>query len=976
MESGMTRGRRLIETDEMPIRVISEHARRDQNIRKGHLHTLHVWWAAKPLAACRATLMATLLPDPADSHCPQSFRKAAQEVLRPFPGGGRDLSDPHILRKVLLSFIADFADWENAHNPIYVQAARRLVAAAHPDGLPLVVDPFAGIGSIPFEALRISADAFAGDLNPVAVLLNKVALEYFPRYGLRFAEAVQRWGDWVRERAIEELRPFYPLEEGGSEPIAYLWARTVRCEGPGCAAEVPLMWNRWLSRKEKQRVALRYIGDKQSKTVRFEIFHLRSESEVQPPIVRRFSVTCPVCGYTTPYKQVREQIRAQRGGTYDARLIAVITLRPDGSRGFRLATERDREVAQKAAKELARRQAQHPGPFPLVPDEPLPPEGALGFRVNLYGMKTWGDLFTPRQALALSTFVRLVREAHGKVLQESGDPDFARAVATCLAVVVSNTTPMLNADSYYGQDHMRTAFQGSGLPMRPDFAEANPLMPKLVGGFAYALEQVEEILAREGGLGFRAGTVRQGSATAIPLPDASVPYVVTDPPYYDAVPYASLSDFCYVWFKRMLHDLHPDLFRFPLTPKAEECIMDPGPPPPGEPEKTKEFFEATMERALSECRRVLRPDGVAVVLFAHKGTAGWEAMLNALLRAGWTVTASWPIETERGARMRAKNSAVLASSVFLVCRPRSENAGVGEWRQVLMELNRRVAEWLPRLEQEGIHGADAIFSCIGPALEVYSRYERVETAGGQVIPLGDVRDGKGQVAQRGYLSYVWEAVAREALKVIFAEADPTGFEEDARLTAVWLWTLRAKANGAVSEEAEEEMPEEEEAEEAVQKKPSGYALPYDDARLIIQALGAHEDRLKRPGGILEVKGDAARLLPVAERRRFLLGDRPALPASGRSRRGQRRLFEEMVPEPEEGVTVEPGQSTLDRLHQAMLLFAEGRSEALRRFLVDEGVGRDGRFWRLADALSKLYPSASQEKRWVDGVLARKKVLGL
>jgi putative DNA methylase len=377
-----------------------------------------------------------------------------------------------------------------------------------------------------------------------------------------------------------------------------------------------------------------------------------------------------------------------------------------------------------------------------------------------------------------------------------------------------------------------------------------------------------------------------------------------------------------------------------------------------------------MEQALSECRRVLRPDGVAVVLFAHKGTAGWEALLNALLRAGWTVTNSWPIETERGARMRAKNSAVLASSVFLVCRPRPENAGVGEWRRVLEEMHRKVAAWLPRLEKEGIHGADAIFACIGPALEVYSRYERVETASGQMIPLGDVSNGNGKIIQRGYLSYVWEAVAREALKDF-----PTD-EADARVTGFWLWTLRGRINGAVGE-ANEEMVEEDEGEETGKKKFSGYALPYDDARLIIQVFGAHEDRLRRPGGILEVKGNTARLVAVAERRRFLFGQ-----TSGggetprRRRRGQANLFEELAAEPEPEMVLAPGASTLDRLHQAMLLFADGRSEALRRFLVDEGVGRDVQFWRLADALSRLYPMNSQEKRWVDGLLARKKGLGL
>ncbi|GBC78032.1 hypothetical protein HRbin08_01518 [bacterium HR08] len=922
--------------------------------------------------------MATLLPDPADENCPETFRREAREVLQKFTG--RDLSDPLVLRRALLNFIADFAAWENSNRPVYVQAARRLVAAAHPEGPPLVVDPFAGIGSIPFEALRIGADAFAGDLNPVAVLLNKVALEYLPTYGLRLAEAVRRWGKWVRERAIEELRPFYPLDPDGSEPLAYLWARTIRCEGPGCGAEIPLVGLLWLSRKEKQRVALRYRGDQavganySSPSVVFEIFQPKSESEVQPPLVKRFSATCPVCGYTTPYARVREQIRAKRGGTRDARMIAVITLKPDGSRGFRLATEEDAAVAERAARELAHRQAEHQGPLPLVPDEPLPPEGSAGFRVNLWGMETWSDLFTPRQALALSTFVRLVREAHAEILRETGDAGFARAVTTCLAVAVSSMTPYHGSTSFnHPAFGIREVFLGSGFPMKPDFAEGSPLVPRLVPGFSYFLEQVAQVLEREGGQGFRPGTVRQGSATAIPLPDQSVPYVVTDPPYYDAVPYASLSDFCYVWLRRMLYDLHPDLFRTPLTPKAEECIMDPGPPPPGEPEKTKEFFEITMERALAECRRVLRPDGLAVVLFAHKGTAGWEAMLNALVQAGWTVTNSWPIETERASRKRAVGSAVLQSSVFLVCRPRPANAGVGDWRRVLEEMNRKVAQWLPRLEREGIHGADAIFACIGPALEVYSRYERVETAGGEVIPLGDVRNGKGQVVQRGYLSYVWEAVAREALKLIFPEADPSGFEEDARVTAVWLWTLRARANGAVAEEAEEaEMLEEEDEETAAGKKPAGYILPYDDARLILQALGAHEERLRRPGGILEVKGNTARLRPVAERRRWLLGAGAEESRPRRRRKAQPELFEAPAVEPVGELQVEPGPTTLDRLHQAMLLFAEGRSEALRRFLVEEGVGKDSRFWRLADALSRLYPMNSPEKRWVDGLLARKK----
>ena len=949
--------KRLIEVD-LPIKKISEYARRDQNVKKGHLHSLHVWWAAKPLASCRAVIMGTLLPDPVDSNCPEKFRKKAKEILSRFTR--KDLSNNLNLREALLTFIADYSAWENTTNYVFNESARKLVLSAHPDGAPIILDPFAGAGSIPFESLRVGAQSFAGDLNPIPVLLNKVSTEYLPKFGIQLAELMEKWGDWILKQAKKKLEEFYPSNKG-EIPIAYIWARTVICEGPGCGAQLPLLWTLWLSHKTNNLKAFRYCGDKKKKLIEVEIFSPKSEKELQLPISRRFSATCPICDYTTPYKRVREQVRAKNGGTRDARLLALITLKPDGSRDFRVSNKDDLNAVREAEKELNRIKKLSDN-FSVIPDEPYPDGRFGGFRPGLWNIKTYGDLFNVRQSLALITFCELVREAHKKVLDENNDRLLADAVTTCLALAVSNMSVYLSSLSAYSSDGMRSIFiQGSGVAMHPDFAEANPLMPKLVGGFDYALTQVTNFLRREGCKSFGTGTVQQGSATKISLPDNSIQYIVTDPPYYDAILYSDLSDFCYVWLRRMLRDIYSDLMKDRLTPKDDEIIAY-DVQPTDRQHKDEKFFVDKMKDALAECRRVLMPDGVGVVIFAHKGTAGWEAMLNALVSASWAVTASWPIDTERGARMRAKDSAVLASSVHLVCRPRPQDAGVGDWREVLSQLQPRIHEWMPRLAKEGVVGADAIFSCLGPALEIFSRYERVETASGKKVELKD------------YLEHVWAAVAREALNMIFAGADASGFEEDSRLTALWLWTL--STSNSELKIMNFDLEDEEETEIKNSKfKIQNYTLEYDAARKIAQGLGAHLEVLGQPGGIVEIKGDKARLISVGERWKALFGKDKETRSQRKKKSEQATLFE--IPEEvkEEELLPSIGKTVLDRLHQAMLLFADGRSSALRHFIVDEGIGNDDRFWRLAQSLSALYPTHTDEKRWVDGVLARKKSFG-
>jgi hypothetical protein len=489
-----------------------------------------------------------------------------------------------------------------------------------------------------------------------------------------------------------------------------------------------------------------------------------------------------------------------------------------------------------------------------------------------------------------------------------------------------------------------------------------------------AIEWVAKVCEENAKVLTHTAHVQQGTATAHPLPDDAAHAFVTDPPYYDAVPYAYLSDFFYVWLRRSLAGAHPDLLSEPSVPKDEEIVVD-RPHELSTSTKDIAFYEAALTRAFEQGRRILTPAGIGVVVFASKTTASWEAILKALVDAGWILSASWPIDTEMDARVAAQGQARLASSIHIVCRPREKSDGcersddVGDWRDVLSVLPKRMHEWMPRLAREGVVGADAIFACLGPALEIFSRYSKVEKPSGEVVLLKE------------YLEQVWAAVSKEALAQIFEGADATGFEEDARLTAMWLWTLSRGADGNGASATEEAADEENEEESGAKSKMAGFALEYDAARKIAQGLGAHLEEL---GSVVEIKGDTARLLSVAERTGALFGKDQDERPRGRPRKKDTQLKLGFIAELEEAEEAggwgpkgapSQGATVLDRVHQAMILFAAGRGEALRRFLVDDGAGQDGRFWTLADNLSKLYPTGTDEKRWIDGVLARKKGLG-
>ena len=499
-------------------------------------------------------------------------------------------------------------------------------------------------------------------------------------------------------------------------------------------------------------------------------------------------------------------------------------------------------------------------------------------------------------------------------------------------------------------------------------------------------------------------TVELADACASPLPDETADVWFTDPPYYDAVPYSDLSDFFFVWLKRMLPNnrMMKDPFdnNNPLTPKKQEAVQDESKMVDGD-KKDKNFFEKIMAKAFSEGRRILKEDGIGAVVFAHKTTEGWEALLSGMTKGGWTITGSWPIATEMGSRLRARESAALATSIHLICRPRPAIAGIGDWTQVSRELPHKVGDWMQRLQREGVRGADLVFACIGPALEIYSRYSKVVDAEDREIPLGGDPEAR-EPHLRGYLAYVWEVVGRLALEQVLGsdETSPrkdavSALEEDARLTALFLWTKQTASQKGdkpstkapeLDDEDESETEDEDDEAPKSKGKSGGHALPFDVVRRFAQPLGIHLPEWEHR--IIETDKGVVTLISVKDRARQLFGEEGASAFASEieddpSKPMQMSLFPEAESTPnvrgrrksrkEAEVSFDERReaTTLDRLHAAMLLQKNGQTNALRALLQSES-DRSSDFMRLANALSALYPRESEEKRLLDALLVNTK----
>ena len=729
--------RKLIEVA-LPLETINRESARESYIYKGNPSSVHKWWAQRPLAAARAVLFAQLVDDPS-SHPERFPTEDAQRAER----------------ERLHGIIERLVVWENTHDQALLAEAHAEILASTDGNPPPILDPFAGGGTIPLEAQRLGLEAHASDLNPVAVLINKALIEIPPRFGGRcpvfpglaaermdwddatgLAADVRAYGEWMRDEAQRRIGEHYPqatLDDGTQATvIAWMWARTVACPNPACAIEMPLAGSWWLSKKKGKEAWVRpiIVADPRhpsGRRVEFEIGHGRAGAPTadEDGTVRRSGGTCLACGSGVALTYVRAEGRAGRLG---CTLVAVVA-EGERRRVYLPPDDEHRRAAMVQRSEGA-------------PEAALPAE-ALGFRVQNYGLTRWADLFTNRQLVAVTTFSDLVIEARERVLRDglaAGTPNgdgiessgkdsaaYADAVGTYLAFAVGKLADYGNSLAVWfpKEDRPKNLFARQAIPMVWDFPEVNPLTD-IGGSWTRCLKIVSE--AFEGLGGGVPAVVEQRPADM--QPDGVL--ISTDPPYYDNIAYADLSDFFYVWLRRSLRDVYPKLLSTVLVPKAEELVASPY--RHNGNDGARRFFEDGFRRVFARAREAALADFPIAVYYAFKqsdadddGTAstGWETLLDGMIRSGWAITATWPMRSERGGRIRDIGSNALASSIVLALRPRADNAETTDRRGLIAALHDELPAALRKLQQGAIAPVDLPQAAIGPGMAVFSRYARV-----------------------------------------------------------------------------------------------------------------------------------------------------------------------------------------------------------------------------------------------------------
>lgn len=740
--------KKLIEVA-LPLEKINAESAREKSIRHGHPSTLHLWWARRPLAAARAVIWSSLVDDPS-SH-PEKFPTE---------------EDQNKERQRLFKILEDLVVWENSNNEDILNAAKAEILKSTDNNPPALLDPFAGGGAIPLEAQRLGLEAHAHDLNPVAVTINKAMIEIPPRFAGKapvnpdaqvsamrsgwsraqgLAEDVRYYGEWMKQEAFQRIGHLYPKvkvphEQGGGEAtvIAWIWARTVKCPNPACGCEMPLASSFVLSKKKGKEAWIEPQFDYEAKKITYKVRLGKGKVPEAPKTARGAKFKCIICGETTTDDYIKQESVNGRMGSVLMGIVA------EGKHGRLYVSPTEEHVLT----------AQCSKPEGEYPEQRLPYDPRNIWCVN-YGLDTYDKLFTNRQLTALTTFSELVSEAQAKAEADAvaagmkndhlplcnggdGARAYGEAVGVYLAFVISKLadrgSTICGWDS--SREGLRNTFGRQAIPMTWDYSEGNPFSNSS-GCFDNMIEWVTKCISE-----LPAATLAEVSQ-ADAQSDCGLRNIMisTDPPYYDNIGYADLSDFFYVWMRQSLKDTYPELFSTMLVPKVEELIATPY-RHDGSVENAKSFFEDGMLSACKQMYRYAREDVPVTIYYAYKqsdtddrGTAssGWETMLGAIVNAGFAITGTWPMRTEMANRSIASGTNALASSIVLVCRKRPEDAPQTTRRNLIAALRRELRPALQKLQSSNIAPVDLAQSAIGPGMGVFSRYRRVLEADGSVM---------------------------------------------------------------------------------------------------------------------------------------------------------------------------------------------------------------------------------------------------
>ena len=983
----MTTCKKLIEVS-MPVKEISAESVRDKSIRHGHISTLHLWWARRPLPVCRAVVFASLVYDPLDKNCPKQFKDAVKKLLSepqykpyediPWTAAFDPLEDN--LRNRLIAFVGKFSDkyikcekegktcppketlsdfslikWEARKSEEIINIARKLIWVSHDpekntiaefdrcfgdikkaestlyglknrhidttevkekqaqldtaikaflDRMPRVFDPFAGGGAIPLEAARLGCNSFANDLNPVAHIIEKASLEFPQKYGkpivFGMKEFEKIYGDEAVEiqrkegnirgdevhipnrlawdvahfsrHAIDEagkrVNHLFPPDQKGNVPIVYYWARVGICANRSCKAEVPLLKQFYLAnlRSGSKKVHLKPVISDNS--VNFKIAKGAFENE---GFVARGNMKCPCCGGITAVDDLKDQFITGKSGM---RLLAVVFNTKSGKE-YRAPTEADLKVFKRMPKPNN------------IPQEPMPVKYTQAFPSCTWGLKTWGQLFTDRQLLVLNAFVDAV---HGVTLKGFNN-EYAIAIKTYLAILIDRIAARGTSFGVWHilQETAEHPFGRQAIPMIFDFPEVNTFSD-FSGNALNQLSNIVDYIEEEGSAGAISALCRNSaSGDAAQFTAGYLDCTVTDPPYYDAIAYGDVSDFFYLWLKRVLGGVYPANFAYPLAPKTDECTALKH-HHEGDISKANLHFEQKLLGILKSVNREMKSNGIVSVMFAHQSTEAWSTLCNSILNGGMNFTGSWAFDSEQISALKV-NKAFLASSVTVACRP-SQRTGIGSFREVKQAIESTVGKVVHELYTYGFRGADLLTACFGFAVSEFGKYEKVEKASGDEVTVQELLE-----------------LAREAaFNAIISDINT---DDTTRFYIGWL-------NLFGFTEAE-----------------------HDDVRRITQ-IGLNIDINELIASHIILRNGNKQTLASLEDRigkhsKIGLGNTPL---------------------------------TIDKVHRAMHLFSGTRGH-LVAYVAKVAPATDDSFWRVATALAEVLPPGSNDHKLASGLAANK-----